>query len=232
MLRHALRGSRLPYQSRRLSTHVRKVINSLWDMAKLMCSLVFAAVSDYCEVEGNVCGATATQTGSSSSITSVPSGCYSLLDIVSDCASSHSGIETAPVKSQAGCYCYTSSSRSTSWVPDIFDDYASECADWAHTADTSDYSAWSELATFCHSVGNFLTSATTTKTTSSTKTTTTPTAAQTGQNTSGTSSSATAVTVTVNPTPTSTNAAGTAYGQGSVAFGLAGFIMALFSYFL
>ncbi|KAK9771318.1 hypothetical protein SCAR479_12051 [Seiridium cardinale] len=201
----------------------------------------YSTLADFCESEGNVCAsgsitATATRTGSavSGTITSVASGCYSLLDIMSECAESDSDIVTATPKSQASCLCYSSNSQTTTWIPDYFDGFASECADWASTADTSDYSAYSKLATFCRSVGNILTtsSRSTGSTTTTSTSTSTPTAAQTRQSSGGTTTGPTAVTVTTTPSPTSTNAAGITYGQEPTAFGLAGIVMALFSFFL
>ncbi|KAH8203096.1 hypothetical protein TruAng_002729 [Truncatella angustata] len=207
----------------------------------------YSALGNYCHRAGNICtgtaAATRTQSASDSIITTQAAGCSSLLEIVSECASLDSGILTEPVETRALCYCYMTDSQnvSTTWVPQTFDGYASECADWASTADKSLYPSLLELATFCHSVGNFATttedgsssSITTTRGRSSSSTTTSTTAG-TGQHSEQITSSPTAVTVTVNPASTSAsaNAAAVSHGQGSAVVGFTSVAIALFSYFL
>ncbi|KAI0132322.1 hypothetical protein BJ170DRAFT_242765 [Xylariales sp. AK1849] len=206
----------------------------------------YSTLGSFCDDEGsqNICRSagsgsiTATQTASA--FTSVPTGCSSVIEIFSECAGDSESFYSAPSKSQAACYCYQSDSQTISWVPDYFDGFASECAAWAKTADTDDYSAYSQFATLCDSYGDFLTAggtttiakSTTTKSTttkSSSRTSSTPTAAQTGQGT-GSTTQPTAVTVTVAPSTTSTpgtNAANGLGGQALLSGGIVGVIMAL-----
>ncbi|KAH8900062.1 hypothetical protein GQ53DRAFT_207924 [Thozetella sp. PMI_491] len=157
-----------------------------------------------CSKAGNVCGAvatpTATATGATTKVTtdaatSVTSAvgaqgaaaCSSLIGIVTSCSSAVPGWSTLAASSMASCLCYSSSKYNTK-----FDDYASVCAPYAKTSLTSQYSAVSELQTFCEDYPP-ATATTRTSTTSTSKTSTTGAGGVTaaGSSTSSTSAAAT-----------------------------------------
>ncbi|ETS83728.1 hypothetical protein PFICI_05604 [Pestalotiopsis fici W106-1] len=193
----------------------------------------YSSLGSYCKSVGSdVCSITSAATYTS--VATAPDACWSVVDIADNCAYTNSGIYEDSDEEQASCFCYTTHGRSTTWAPDVFDGEASECADWAATAETEYYSDWLALATFCQSVGDIMTTST-----SGTKTSSTPPAAQTGHSgtttsatATSTSASATAVTVTVAPSATGTSAANTMSGGASIAFGLASVVVALFAYAL
>lgn len=186
---------------------------------------VFSSYGNYCKsVDSDICSTT---DYTYTSTATAPDACWSVYDIADNCAATNTAILDGSDEEQASCFCYTTSGRTTTWVPDVFDGEASECADWASTAQSDYYSDWASLATFCSSVGDILTAST-----SATKTTSTPPAAQTGHSGSTTSATATAVTVTVTPSATGTSAASTMHGGASTAFGLASVVVALFAYAL
>ncbi|KAI5926155.1 hypothetical protein F4810DRAFT_581548 [Camillea tinctor] len=82
--------------------------------------------------------------------------CTSFFDIVSACYGETPGFETLPVSSQVKCYCYASDTYYTTWQPDYFGGFASECASWVRTADPDNFEVYSKYATLCASYGDIL----------------------------------------------------------------------------
>ncbi|KAK6189344.1 hypothetical protein LQW54_013354 [Pestalotiopsis sp. IQ-011] len=190
---------------------------------------LYSALGDYCQtVDSGVCYSSATIATVPTTTMDIPDACYSVMDIAEGCAYTDDGVYEGYDEDSASCFCYTTRGTATSWAPDNWDDEASSCADWIATAEPEYYSSWEELATFCHSVGDIMTT-----TATGTKTHTASTSAQTGHSgstSSATATGATAVTVTVAPSSTGTSAANTMNGGASAAFGLASIVAALFAY--
>ncbi|KAH8681455.1 hypothetical protein BX600DRAFT_429390 [Xylariales sp. PMI_506] len=210
----------------------------------------YSSLGSFCEVEGNVCagggggGVTATPTAtaktSQPTITeaaTVPAACSTVLSILSFCADGDTAFLELPIQTQAECYCYLSDTiaHTITWAPDLFDGYGSQCAQWAKTADPTDYSALAVYGTVCSALGDFLET-----TDAGGVTTTKGSASKTsggaggllGTSTTGKITSTTAkstATVTVSPTTTSSkNAANNLHEQSSIIAGLGAFVMGLF----
>lgn len=69
---------------------------------------------------------------------------------LSNCESATPGFATLSASQMAPCLCYSG----TKWNPTGFDSPASTCAEYIKTADPSDYSLISPLASFCTRVGD------------------------------------------------------------------------------
>jgi hypothetical protein len=80
-------------------------------------------------------------------------GCSFVLSAVSFCTSVSPGFLSMAPSLMAPCLCYSS----TSWMPTVFDDAVSTCADFISTADAMDYSSFtSHYLDFCTEVGDVL----------------------------------------------------------------------------
>jgi hypothetical protein len=98
---------------------------------------LYSSLGTFCSAGGNVCAASATTSGRVTSrtgsvvpsgITSAPRVCTSAAGLVDSCLSEVPNFESLRPASQAECLCYVSASGVTSWVPSVFDGYASSCA--------------------------------------------------------------------------------------------------------
>ncbi|KAH7031319.1 uncharacterized protein B0I36DRAFT_349408 [Microdochium trichocladiopsis] len=88
---------------------------------------------------------------------SVAPACLSLQAIGASCMKETPGFGSLPAKSQAECYCYSSTKQTTTWIPGHLDNFANKCANWASGAGQSSLgSAASHLVGFCSSLGDFL----------------------------------------------------------------------------
>ncbi|KAF4637473.1 hypothetical protein G7Y89_g610 [Cudoniella acicularis] len=76
-------------------------------------------------------------------------GCVTVGSLISSCSVATQGFTDMPDQSQAACLCY----KSGSFVSTSFDNAALSCANYAKTADPTDYSVVQGLEGFCSSVG-------------------------------------------------------------------------------
>lgn len=79
-------------------------------------------------------------------------GCSTVFAAISYCSSVSPGFLDFPESKQAPCLCYSSAS----WDPGFFDNAVQTCANYAQTADTSDFTDIQALEDFCTSVGDVL----------------------------------------------------------------------------
>ncbi|CAG8977460.1 hypothetical protein HYALB_00011808 [Hymenoscyphus albidus] len=122
-------------------------------------------------------------------VRALPSACNYVYSAIGYCSSVSPGWISAPTKTQATCLCYSS----TSWIPSVFDNSVSSCAQYVKTVDPQDYSVIANLGGFCSSAGNVRGNNIAT----STRTPTSPTAAST---TAAPSSLSPSPTITPGPT--------------------------------
>lgn len=76
--------------------------------------------------------------------------CVTASSLLSSCFSASKGFTALPTKSQANCLCY----RGSSWSPSFFDNGIQACANYAKTADPTDYSVFAALTDFCSDAGD------------------------------------------------------------------------------
>ncbi len=84
--------------------------------------------------------------------TNYPVACTEWSSAISFCKSASPGFVSMDLTSQAPCLCYSS----TFWIPSTFDVWAQQCANWAFTADPTDYSVVAGWEGLCTSAGNVL----------------------------------------------------------------------------
>ncbi|KXJ86113.1 hypothetical protein Micbo1qcDRAFT_168691 [Microdochium bolleyi] len=83
--------------------------------------------------------------------------CKALEAMGKSCMQETPGFGMLPQKSQALCYCYSSSTQTQVWIPDRLDKHATKCASWASVAGQSSLeNAASQLIGFCHNYGDFI----------------------------------------------------------------------------
>ncbi|KAE9362943.1 hypothetical protein N431DRAFT_297633, partial [Stipitochalara longipes BDJ] len=87
-----------------------------------------------------------------------PAACSTWQYAIDYCKSASPGFVSLPYTEQVPCLCYEKNGTSLEWVPDVFDDAVDECASWAKTADTVDYTVIDSWAGICTEVGNIFAS--------------------------------------------------------------------------
>ncbi|MCJ1414673.1 Mucin-5B [Xylographa parallela] len=81
--------------------------------------------------------------------------CNSAEYVTSYCESATDGFDNMPQSQQASCLCYTADS-SAGWVPDLFDSYVSDCAQYLPSTDPNQ-AVFQGLEGFCADAGNVYT---------------------------------------------------------------------------
>ncbi|MCJ1377694.1 hypothetical protein MMC17_000790 [Xylographa soralifera] len=81
--------------------------------------------------------------------------CNSAEYLTSYCESASDGFDNMPQSEQASCLCYTAYS-SAAWVPQIFDGYVSDCAQYLPSTDPNQ-AIFQSLEGFCADAGNIYT---------------------------------------------------------------------------
>ena len=83
-----------------------------------------------------------------------PAACSTWEFAISYCKSASPGFVSLPATDQVPCLCYNEVGTTIEWVPDAFDNAVDQCAAWALTADTADYTVVDSWAGICTDVGN------------------------------------------------------------------------------
>ncbi|CAJ2513791.1 Uu.00g019100.m01.CDS01 [Anthostomella pinea] len=127
---------------------------------------MYSALASYCvqpgDSAGDLCSSPPTiTTDVSPSTTTFADACFSAADLVQTCISETASFTALPASSQAECLCYRSAfegtnTLTTTWQPNYFDGYVSECAEWASDTNTEVYSAYTSWENLCSSYGDIL----------------------------------------------------------------------------
>lgn len=92
-------------------------------------------------------------TSAPATFNSYQSACFSLSEAIAACAAQTPGFGSLDNEDAASCLCY----QGTTWIPDVFDGYASSCAVYLNEqGDVTDAAALSSGVGLCSSVGNVL----------------------------------------------------------------------------